>query len=48
MQFTEQHIKNYQAIYFEEYKKEISEEKAREEFTALLVLLTAIHKHKNK
>lgn len=48
MQSQIEHIKKYQALYLEEYKKEISEEKAREELTALLVLLNAVHKHRNK
>lgn len=44
---TEDSVLKYKQIYESEYGKEISDQDARDELTALVVLLSAVEKYKN-
>jgi len=48
MEISDENVKKYMSIYLSEYGKTIDKAKAREELTALIVMLNAVHQHYNK
>lgn len=48
MQISEEKIKKYQEIFFQEYGFEIDKAQASQELLSLVCLLNAVHRHINK